>query len=85
MVFDKYYQELRNEWRQQKIKNKEKRGDSKIFYPVAEFRRSRCFSEAVVIAADSGRLLLRDAYRLLDLRGSTFETFAKKLKEVYDG
>jgi len=84
-AFVNYYQALREEWLQQKNKNKEKKGDSKIFYPVAEFRRSRCFSEAVVIAADSGRLLLRDAYRLLDLRGSTFETFAKKLKEVYDG
>ena len=84
-VFDNYYRTLREEWLQQKRKNKEKKGKSNIFYPVAEFRRSRCFSESVVIAADSGRLLLRDAYRLLDLRGNTFETFAKKLKEGYDG
>jgi len=85
VAFDDYYKELHNEWLKQKTKNKEKKGESKIFYPVAEFRRSRCFSEAIIIAADSGRLLLRDAYRLLDLRGNTFETYAKKLKEGYDG
>jgi Zn-dependent peptidase ImmA (M78 family) len=84
-TFVNYYHALHDEWLKQKSKNKEKKGESKIFYPVAEFRRSRCFSEAVVIAADSGRLLLRDAYRLLDLRGNTFETFANKLKEVHDG
>jgi len=83
-TFVNYYQVLREEWLRQKRKNKEKKGKNKIFYPVAEFRRSRCFSEAVIIAADSGRLLLRDAYRLLDLRGNTFETFAKNLKGIND-
>ena len=84
--FVTYYQELYKEWIIRKQKNKEK-GDKhpSIFYPVAEFRRSRCFSEAVIVAADSGRLLLRDAYRLLDLHGNTFEKFASKLKEGYDG
>ncbi len=42
-------------------------------------RVGKRFGAAVVQAAREGRLLYQDAYRLTDLRGKTFDQFARNL------
>jgi len=49
------------------------------FYNNQMTRIGRRFGEAVIIAAREGHLLYRDAYKLTDLHGDTFEKFAKEL------
>lgn len=49
------------------------------FYATQETRVGRRFGEAVVRAAQGGRLLYREAYQLTGLYGHTFDRFAKEL------
>jgi len=46
------------------------------FYATQRFRLGKPFAAAVVRSARGGKLLYRDAYRLLGLRGPTFDHFA---------
>ena len=52
------------------------RGD---FYQNQNVRLGKRFARAVAMAAKEGRLLYRDAYRLTDLHGATFDKYAKAL------
>lgn len=47
------------------------------FYNTQNARLGKRFTRAVAMAAKEGRLLYRDAYRLTDLHGATFDKYAK--------
>lgn len=49
------------------------------FYQTQNVRLGKRFARAVALAAKEGRLLYRDAYRLTDLHGATFDKYAKTL------
>lgn len=49
------------------------------FYQTQNVRLGKRFARAVALAAKEGRLLYRDAYRLTDLHGATFDKYAKVL------
>jgi Zn-dependent peptidase ImmA (M78 family) len=49
------------------------------FYQTQNVRLGKRFARAVAMAAKEGRLLYRDAYRLTDLHGATFDKYAKAL------
>lgn len=49
------------------------------FYQNQNVRLGKRFARAVAMAAKEGRLLYRDAYRLTDLHGATFDKYAKAL------
>lgn len=49
------------------------------FYLTQNTRLGKRFVRAVALAAKEGRLLYRDAYRLTDLHGTTFDKYAKAL------
>lgn len=49
------------------------------FYQTQNVRLGKRFARAVALAAKEGRLLYRDAYRLTDLHGATFDKYAKAL------
>ena len=59
-----------------KGQGKKRGGD---FYRVQDVRLGRRFGYAVVRAAREGRLLYREAYRLTDLKGETFNRYANLL------
>lgn len=49
------------------------------FYQTRNVRLGKRFARAVALAAKEGRLLYRDAYRLTDLHGATFDKYVKAL------
>ena len=49
------------------------------FYQNQNVRLGKRFARAVALAAKEGRLLYRDAYRLTDLHGATFDKYTKAL------
>ena len=49
------------------------------FYLTQNTRLGKRFARAVALAAKEGRLLYRDAYRLTDLHGATFDKYVKAL------
>jgi Zn-dependent peptidase ImmA (M78 family) len=49
------------------------------FYQNQNVRLGKRFARAIALAAKEGRLLYRDAYRLTDLHGATFDKYAKAL------
>jgi len=71
--FDFYNKYLHDERR---IKGTKPGGD---FWKTQNVRIGHRFGAAVVIAAKEGRLLYNDAYRLTDLKGITFENYAKNI------
>lgn len=50
------------------------------FYQTQNVRLGKRFARAVALAAKEGRLLYRDAYRLTDLHGATFDKYVKRLE-----
>jgi Zn-dependent peptidase ImmA (M78 family) len=60
-----------------KLKRKKSVGGD--FWRTQNVRLGFRFGSAVVIAAREGRLLYRDAYRLIGLNGATFEKYASNL------
>jgi Zn-dependent peptidase ImmA (M78 family) len=72
-----FYNQYQEEW-QQKLHKKKTGGN---FYTTQNVRLGCRFAYAVVCAALEGRLPYRDAYQLTDLRGDTFEKYAKRLIE----
>jgi Zn-dependent peptidase ImmA (M78 family) len=72
--FFRFYEEDRDDWRRKaKLQKKKSGGD---FYATQGVRLGQRFSGAVVRAAREGRILYRDAYRLTDLKGETFNRYA---------
>lgn len=49
------------------------------FYSTQNTRLGKRFMRAIASAAKEGKLLYRDAYRLTDLHGATFDKYAKAL------
>ncbi|OHB66660.1 MAG: hypothetical protein A2V70_13415 [Planctomycetes bacterium RBG_13_63_9] len=73
--FFQFYEKDRDDWRRLKAKQKEVKGGPG-FYLMQDIRLGRRFTSAVVRAVREGRILYRDAYRLTDLKGETFNRYA---------
>ena len=73
--FFQFYEKDQDDWQQRKDKQREKKGGGD-FYRTQDVRLGRRFASAVVRAAREGRMLYRDAYRLTDLQGETFNHYA---------
>jgi Zn-dependent peptidase ImmA (M78 family) len=73
-----FYNQYQAEWQQQKLHKKKSGGN---FYTTQNVRLGHRFAYAVVCATREGRLSYRDAYQLTDLRGDTFDEYAKRLIE----
>jgi len=73
--FFRFYEADRDEWHHHKAKHKRKKGGGD-FYATQNTRLSRRFSSAVVRAAQEGRLLYREAYRLTGMKGDTFRKYS---------
>lgn len=75
--FFAFYQQDQGEWRRRKEEEKaKKKKGGPNFYVVQDLRLGKRFAYAVVRAAREGRLLYREAYRLTDLKGQTFNRYA---------
>jgi Zn-dependent peptidase ImmA (M78 family) len=73
-----FYEKDRENWRRRKAEQqKQKSGGD--FYRTQDVRLGRRFASAVVRAAREGRILYRDAYRLTDLKGETFNRYADRV------
>jgi Zn-dependent peptidase ImmA (M78 family) len=79
-TFFAFYEKDQQEWRNRKEEQKLKKGGPG-FYMVQDVRLGRKFAYAVVRAAREGRLPYREAYRLTDLKGETFNRYADRLVE----
>jgi Zn-dependent peptidase ImmA (M78 family) len=81
--FFKFYEKDQSEWRRLKAEQRKKGGGD--FYRTQDVRLGRRFANAVVRAAREGRISYRDAYRLTDLKGETFNRYAdivlKRMKD----
>ena len=77
--FFAFYERDQDEWRQRKAEEKKRKKGGPNFYDVQDVRLGRRFAYAVVRAAREGRLLYREAYRLTDIKGGTFERYAEHL------
>ena len=71
--------EFYNDYRAKVKERGEKKSDGGNFYATNRRRVSPLFARYVYSAVRSGDLLYRDAYRLTDLRGDTFEKFMEKV------
>jgi len=78
--FFAFYQEDQRRWQQHKADPRKKPSGGN-FYDTQASRLSGRFARAVVRAVREGRLLYRDAYRLTDLKGETFNTYAHLVLE----
>ena len=73
-----FYNQYQEELQQISQKKKESGGD---FYNNQNVRLGRRFAYTVICAVSEGRLSYRDAYQLTDLRGDTFDKYAKRFME----
>jgi Zn-dependent peptidase ImmA (M78 family)/transcriptional regulator with XRE-family HTH domain len=64
---------------QEDERRKTARSSGGNFYSTQNTRLGKRFMRAVASAAKEGKLLYRDAYRLTDLHGATFDKYVKKL------
>jgi Zn-dependent peptidase ImmA (M78 family) len=74
-VFFRFYEQDQEDWRRRKAEQRKKKGGGD-FYRTQDVRLGRRFASAVVRAVREGRILYRDAYRLTDLRGETFNRYS---------
>ncbi len=75
--YSQFYTEQLEEWASIKKEDRSGGGD---YYRTAPIRASRLFSESVISAAMEGKLLFRDATKLLNItKMSTFEKYAKEI------
>jgi len=73
--FFQFYEQDKEDWQRRRAEQrKKKRGGD--FYRNQTVRLGRRFANAVIRAAREGRILYRDAYRLTDLKGETFNRYA---------
>jgi len=73
--FFQFYERDQEDWRRRKAEQRKKKGGGD-FYRTQDVRLGRRFASAVVRAVREGRILYRDAYRLTDLRGETFNRYS---------
>ena len=76
-AFFDFYNRYAEDERRRQTGSKAARGGN--FWNTQNVRVGKRFGAAVVQAAREGRLLYQDAYRLTDLRGKTFDQFARNL------
>lgn len=74
--FFDFYHEYVKEWRKNSQNNDGSGGD---FYNTQNLRIGNRFANNVFRAVQDGSLLYRDAYRLTDLKASTFAKYGKRL------
>jgi Zn-dependent peptidase ImmA (M78 family)/transcriptional regulator with XRE-family HTH domain len=60
-------------------RNREKKDSGPTYYRVKGSQISKRFSKALLVEALSGRMLLRDAGKLLNIKPHNIQTFAKEL------
>lgn len=81
--FFRFYEKDKEDWQRRKAEQRKKSGGN--FYSTQDVRLGRRFASAVIRAAREGRILYRDAYRLTDLKGETFNRYAdivlKRMKD----
>ena len=73
-----FYEKDKKDWQRRKAEQRKKKGGGD-FYRTQDVRLGRRFASAVVRAAREGRILYRDAYRLTDLKGETFNRYADRV------
>ena len=73
-----FYEMDREDWQRRKAEQRKKKGRGD-FFATQDVRLGRRFASAVVRAAREGRILYRDAYRLTDLKGETFNRYANRV------
>lgn len=78
-AFFLFYKQDQDDWHRKKERDKKKKKSSPDFYNVQDVRLGRRFVSAVVRAVREGRILYREAYQLTDLKGATFDTYAKRV------
>lgn len=78
MTYKTYYENAMSEWEENKArKNDNKGGD---YYRTKGAKESKLFSQAVVSATLEGKLLYRDAFKLLNIKKTkVFEQYAKEI------
>lgn len=64
----------------QKAKSKVKNTNGGDFYKTSKIKNGLVFSSTVISEALSGRMLLRDAGKLLDIKPASFKLFARELE-----
>lgn len=79
LINKKEFFDFYHEWQQLERKSDQDGGSRGNYYANQHFRIGRRFAEAVFASVRAGRLTYLDAYRLTDLRGSTFSNYAKHL------
>ena len=80
--FFSFYEQDQDEWRRRKAEEKKnKKPSGPNFYDVQNVRLGRRFAYAIVRAASEGRILYREAYRLTDMKGKTFDQYAHLLTQ----
>jgi Zn-dependent peptidase ImmA (M78 family) len=79
--FFEFYEQDQHEFQKRKLEEKKQKKGGPNFYAVQDNRLGRRFAYAVVRAVREGRLLYREAYRLTDLRGDTFDQYASLLTQ----
>ena len=73
-----FYEVDQAEWRKRKAEQRAKKGGGD-FYSTQDVRLGRRFASVLVRAVHEGRVLYRDAYRLTDLKGDTFNNYAERV------
>ena len=79
--FFRFYEKDRAEWHRRKEEQRKSKRDGGDFYRNQDVRLGRRFATLIVRAVREGRILYRDAYRLTDLRGETFDKYAALVLE----
>lgn len=79
--FFAFYERDQEEWQRRKDEERRRKKPGGNFYAVQDVRLGRRFAWAVVRAAREGRLSYREAYKLTDLDGETFNRYANRLAE----
>ena len=75
--FFAFYNKEQEDWHDRKAEVKaKKQSGGPNFYTVQNVRLGQRFPAAIIAAVRSGRLLHRDAFRLTDLHGKTFNNYA---------
>lgn len=74
--FFQFYEEYREDWRRRKQELRETKKGGGNFYRNQDVRLGRRFASLIVRAVREGRLLYREAHRLTDLKGETFDRYA---------
>ena len=77
-AFFRFYEAEKEEWVRRKAEQKQNRGSGGPSpYVVADSRLSRRFVNAVMTSTREGRILYREAYGLVGMKGETFKRYSE--------